>query len=399
MENKKVLISTIKANDGGVATMLEFVIDSLRKRNYQITIAYYEPYSITPALSVPVFKLLTGAKPKSINQTYKGCDAIAVGCWLPEFEFTQYLPTTHWKRIVEQHDIHLSVSGSSFAALVYTKLKLPFLAWTATDWRGDRNHRVSTFPWFRRLFDRLFVVGQSERLEKTIIRTGNAVALSHYTRKALNEVADVHDTAVLTMPIETDVFCPLSLSEATDANKTAFRIGFVGRFEDPRKNISLFLKSAAMVIQSFPDLEVLLIGDVLSDKNTLLLNELGISNNVTVLEYVERTELPGLIQTLDLFVLPSYQEGLCIAALEAMSCAIPIISTRCGGPEDYLRNKENGLFCDSSVESMSGTILQLLSDESRRIRYAKEARLTVEKYHSLAVVEQQFWTLFDEKFN
>jgi len=378
MENKKVLISTIKANDGGVATMLEFVIDVLRKRNYKLTIAYYEPYSITPALSVPAFKLLTGAKPKTIKQTYKGCDAIAVGC---------------------QHDIHLSVSGSSFSALAYTKLKTPFLAWIATDWRGDRGHRVSTFPWFRRLFDRLFVVAQSERLEKMIIRTSNVAALSRYTRKALNEVADVHDTAVLTMPIDTDEFYPLLESDAIKISKTQLRIGFVGRFEDPRKNISLFLKSAAKVIQSYPDLEVLLIGDELSNKNTQLLNDLGVKGNVTVVEYVERTKLPSLIQTLDLFVLPSHQEGLCIAALEAMSCAIPIVSTRCGGPEDYLRDNENGVFCDSSVESMSKTILQLLSDESRRIRYAKQARQTIEKDHSLAAVEKQFWTLFDEKFN
>ena len=405
MENKKILISTIKAQDGGVATMLEFVIGVLRKRNYEVTMAYYEPYSITPALSVPLIKLLTGAKPKTLNQTFNGCEAIAVGCWLPEFEFTQYLPTKHWKQIIKQHDIHLSVSGSCFAALAYTlvnttaRAQTPFLSWTATAWRGDRDHRVRTFPWLRRLFDRLFVVAQSERLEKKIIRTGNVVALSQYTRKFLNQVADVCDTSVLTMPIKTHVFCPLSQNEVARVRQRAFRIGFVGRFEDPRKNISLFLKSAAKVVQSYPDLEVLLVGDALSDKNLQLLYDLGIQDNVKVMEYVERTELPALIQTLDIFVLPSHQEGLCIAALEAMSCAVPVVSTRCGGPEDYLHNEENGLFCDSTVDSMSAAILQLLSDDSTRMRYSKKARQTVEEQHSFAVVEKQFWTLFDEKFH
>jgi len=160
----------------------------------------------------------------------------------------------------------------------------------------------------------------------------------------------------------------------------------------------MFLRSAAIVVQSYPDLEIFLIGDNLSDKNRLLISTLNIQANINVVEYVERETLPAMIQSFDVFVLPSYQEGLCIAALEAMSCAIPIVSTRCGGPQDYLQDNENGLFCDFSAESMSQAILQLLSDEPKRVRYAKRARQTVEENYSLASVEKQFWTLFDDIF-
>lgn len=400
MAKNKVLITMIKAADGGVASMVEFVIDMLRKRNYQITIAYYEPYSLNPELSVSVPKLLRGATPKTQQQTFKGCNAIAVGCWLPEFEFTQYWSTQHWKKIIDQHQLHISVSGSCLAALAYTQQKIPFMAWTATDWHGDRAHRVSTFPWYRRLFDRLFVVSKSQKLEAEIIASDNVVALSQHTRSALNMAANVSDDAILSMPIDTEMFCPLlqTNNEKPVANKKPLRIGFIGRFEDPRKNIAMFLRSAAIVVQSYPDLEIFLIGDNLSDKNRLLISTLNIQANINVVEYVERETLPAMIQSFDVFVLPSYQEGLCIAALEAMSCAIPIVSTRCGGPQDYLQDNENGLFCDFSAESMSQAILQLLSDEPKRVRYAKRARQTVEENYSLASVEKQFWTLFDDIF-
>ena len=54
MNNNKVLISTIASKSGGVSQMVSFVAESLIKGGYKPVIAYYQPYSISPELSVPL---------------------------------------------------------------------------------------------------------------------------------------------------------------------------------------------------------------------------------------------------------------------------------------------------------------------------------------------------------
>jgi glycosyltransferase involved in cell wall biosynthesis len=47
-----------------------------------------------------------------------------------------------------------------------------------------------------------------------------------------------------------------------------------------------------------------------------------------------------------LFVLPSRQEGFCIAAAEALAVGLPVVSTPCGGPEDMIRSSRGGVVVD-----------------------------------------------------
>ena len=54
-----------------------------------------------------------------------------------------------------------------------------------------------------------------------------------------------------------------------------------------------------------------------------------------------------------MFVIPSHQEGLCIAALEAMACGCPVVSTRCGGPEEFVVEGRTGYLVPASPEAMA----------------------------------------------
>lgn len=61
-----------------------------------------------------------------------------------------------------------------------------------------------------------------------------------------------------------------------------------------------------------------------------------ISENTTMIEILNRDEMPALYNSCDVFVMTSIQEGLPVSAIEASMCGLPIISTRCGGVEDYV---------------------------------------------------------------
>jgi glycosyltransferase involved in cell wall biosynthesis len=82
-------------------------------------------------------------------------------------------------------------------------------------------------------------------------------------------------------------------------------------------------------------------------------------------------QLASILQSLDVFVIPSYQEGLCIAALEAMACGIPVISTRCGGPEDYVIPQKTGAIVDSTPAALVTAILEICRNRSVRNNLAQ----------------------------
>ena len=395
MEKEKVLITTIQPISGGVPSMLKIIIDYLRQREYQVTLAFYQPYSISPKLSVPIPALFS-RKPSTEKSTFYGCDCVGIGCWLPELEFTHYLLTKRWQKLIDEHSFHMMVSGSCLAAYPYIKTNTPFLAWTATDWFGDRQDRVKQFPIYRRIIDQLLVKPVIKRMEEQIISSGNLIALSAYTQQQLNSITfDGAVSDVLAMPIDTDCFKPAPVSLPNKSTKTR-RIGFVGRFSDPRKNISLLLESIALIAQEGQSLELHLIGDTLSKNAKQLINRLAISDKVIVHEHMSSEQLANILPSFDVFVLPSFQEGLCIAAMEAMSCGVPVVSTRCGGPEMFIEDGLNGLLVDFDASELASAISQLLSNEELRQVYANAARSKIVDEYAKPVQERVFWQLFEE---
>jgi len=267
------------------------------------------------------------------------------------------------------------------------------MAWVASDWHGDREHRVQTFPVLRRVLDRVVVAPVAKLFEKRIVRTGNVVALSATTQTALNKVAqnpNVHN--VLTMPVDTEHFSSVPKSDS------ATTLGFVGRFEDPRKHISLLFDVVAKLADAIPDIKLILIGDRLSEASKQKMYKLGISNRVSVVPSAKRSDLPELLSELDIFVLPSYQEGLCIAALEAMSCGIPVVSTRCGGPESYIIDGVNGRLCEHNSASMTSAVSQLLADSWTLKHYAKQARETIMNNFSVATQTSRLQQILEQHF-
>ena len=390
MQKIKVLITTIEPISGGVPSMLRVIIDYLHQRDYDVTLAYYSPYSINPQLSVPTLKLFQ-RKPSTSNGSFYGCESVGVGCWLPELEFTHHWLSNRWQQLIDKHSLHMTVSGSCLASHPYVQTNTPFFAWIATDWLGDRADRVQSFPLLRRLIDNVLVKPVVTKIEKKIIASKNLVALSSYTQSQLNKISskDAVDH-ILSMPIDTDYFKPHK--EKTKKN----RICFVGRFSDPRKNMTLFFESIAQVVKSVKDLEVYLIGDSLPNSYELQVKDLGLTNHLKIYDDMTRGELADILPTCDIFVLPSHQEGLCIAAMEAMSCGVPVVSTRCGGPEMFIHNGVNGALVDFSVQQMSTAILLLLSNDKMRLEYSLQARKTIVDQFSQDVQSHTFWTLFDK---
>jgi glycosyltransferase involved in cell wall biosynthesis len=390
---RRVLISTISPVSGGVPTMTRFLVRTLRAGGYEPVLAHYEPYSKSPRMSVPTARLLQRKPAAEERRTLDGCETYAIGAWLPEFEFTHYLATPTWKRLMDGCQAHLAVAGNALPALPYYQTGRPFIAWLATGWQDDRKDRVKHFPRPRRVFDRALVTPVAARLEAAILRSGCILALSRYTQALLDRLCcDRVVQGVLSMPIDDNLFSPKPEARVRD------RIGFSGRVDDPRKNIDLLLETLACLRKAGRGATALLVGGEPDARLRRRVAELGIGDAVELVPYVGPERLRDLLRTLDVFVVPSHQEGLCIAALEAMGCGCPVVSTRCGGPQDFVIDGENGFLVGFDPAEMADAIMRVTGNDALRQRLADGARAHVLSSCSTAKAESVFWTAFGSQF-
>jgi hypothetical protein len=64
---------------------------------------------------------------------------------------------------------------------------------------------------------------------------------------------------------------------------------------------------------------------------------LGIMSYVTFHGRKTKEEISELLSLSDIFIIPSNYESFCITGLEALACGLPVVSTKCYGPEEYLK--------------------------------------------------------------
>lgn len=98
----------------------------------------------------------------------------------------------------------------------------------------------------------------------------------------------------------------------------------------------------------------------------------GLQKYVEFLGWVTKEQKPELLKKSDVLVLPSYNEGLPIAILEAMSYGLPIISTNVGSIAEAVKEKENGFLIEpGDVDSLAHAMIQLTNNS---ILWKKESR-------------------------
>ncbi|MGB3565268.1 MAG: N-acetyl-alpha-D-glucosaminyl L-malate synthase BshA [Thermoanaerobaculia bacterium] len=92
----------------------------------------------------------------------------------------------------------------------------------------------------------------------------------------------------------------------------------------------------------------------------------------------------------DLFLLPSETESFGLAALEALSCEVPVIATDVGGLPEVVRHGENGFLLPvGDVEAMAAAALELLGDDDMRESFGRAGRRwAVERFDQKTIVDK-----------
>jgi L-malate glycosyltransferase len=139
-------------------------------------------------------------------------------------------------------------------------------------------------------------------------------------------------------------------------------VALVGNMKSDVKGHWLLIEAAPAVVARFPHTSFVLIGDgCLRPQFENRIRELGLSENFVFLG--SRTDIPELLASCDLAILPSLAEGLPNAVLEYLAAGLPTIVTRVGGNGEILEDGRTGLLIPPrDPEALAKALLRLLEN-------------------------------------
>ena len=125
--------------------------------------------------------------------------------------------------------------------------------------------------------------------------------------------------------------------------------------------------------------------------------ELGLCDHIRFLGKQEQME--EILAIADLFILTSEYESFGLAALEAMACGVPVISTNAGGlPEVNIHDHTGYLSPVGDVESMSSYAISLLSDEEKLKQFKNNCMVQAQTF-DIANVVPEYEALYNRFLN
>ena len=108
-----------------------------------------------------------------------------------------------------------------------------------------------------------------------------------------------------------------------------------------------------------------------------------------------RTDIPALLEIMDIYCLTSLWEGLPIGLLEAMAAGKSVIATNVNGSKEIISNSENGLLINKGdFNDLSDKILYLYNNREDSDRLRKNAKTTVEQNYSISTMVNRIEGLY-----
>lgn len=313
---------------------------------------------------------------------------VAFPSLLPELDaFNQITGGHRMARRLDRLSSVWVVAASAPYGYAALRSRRPYACWLGTGLESEWAGRRAGLEPLRRIA--LAVNAPVLRhLERAVIRNATAVyATSPASRKTIADAGRIPQERIRILPIPVDLtrFTP-EPDDVWRARVAQPTLVFVGRPNDPRKNLRLLLQAFPRVRERIPGLRLRIVG-------TQSMRRQGTDDDLAL--ELRRLSSPGVewlggvpsvadvVRSATLLVLPSLQEGFGIVVAEALACGVPAVVAPCGGPEDLIRDSRGGVLLASfRVEELAARLVDVLGNEDRLLRMRASGRSYVERHHS-----------------
>ena len=363
---------------GGLSSVVRYLSDVIISSNiYDLKIISLASSSKDP-LSRRIFKPSTWfGFPKSSKIHFLNYECFHVGADFSELEFQRYKSRQVLRDLLVDTDLIQVVAGSPAISLSVLGLGIPVFLQVATRSIVERksllNKDFSLLSIYRRLINILV-----DQIDNYCIKNVDSIFVennwmfNYCSKMQLDGAPQIH----LAYPgINTYKFKPLE-NRMLFIDKD-FYILSVGRFSDPRKNIIFLLECYIKIFNKFSTPPKLVLAGASSPDSKFW--DLVLENNLQ--EFVEfrsnpsEEELIAIYQGACCFALTSNEEGFGMVLIEAMSCGIPVVSTKCGGPDSIISDSSDGFLVDiGDHEKFSESLFHLCIHKGANLNMGHIAR-------------------------
>lgn len=197
------------------------------------------------------------------------------------------------------------------------------------------------------------------------------------TKKYLNETTDlVHKETRESFGIPQDSIWIISVGELNRNKNHEIIIRALKKLEIENKNIFYTIAGDGELKEYLEE----------------MIRKLGLENKIKLLGHQD--DVKKLLDAADIFCFPSIREGLGLAAVEAMACGLPLITSNVQGINDYNTNGKNGFKCKSNdLDEFVSAINSLVQNEKLRIEFGNNNKIEVKKF-DISIVEEKMEKIY-----
>lgn len=258
--------------------------------------------------------------------------------------------------------IHMSHRGSFYRKALYVKLSKMFGKKTIIHLHGSQ---------FDKFYENELNKKKKKYVKKVFNTVDKVIVLSEEWQEKILRWFDC-DIEVL----HNAVFIP----EKINYNNNSKNITLLGRLNERKGTYDLIDVVEKMKSElNKNEYRFILAGDGDLEKLKRMINDKGIEDMVEVLGWIDINKRDKILKDTLIYVLPSYNEGMPMSVLEAMSYGIPTISTNVGGIPKIIDDDINGLLIEpGDKEALYKNIKYLIENNGIRDEMSKNAYITID---------------------
>ncbi len=161
-----------------------------------------------------------------------------------------------------------------------------------------------------------------------------------------------------------------------------------------KKGHHILLEAIPYILKEVPGTVFVLAGNGPQEENIInRLKELGLSDKVFMLGL--RNDVPDILKSIDVFVLPTLQEALGTSFIEAMAMGKPVIGSDVGGVGELIQDGKNGyLVKPDDPSDLTGAIIKVLKSDDRGKMMGIKGREIAEQGFSVDKMCEEMYNLY-----
>lgn len=172
-------------------------------------------------------------------------------------------------------------------------------------------------------------------------------------------------------------------------------IGIIARLSDV-KGQDILISAMKKVVERIPEARLLIAGAGKTEKTLKSITKsLCLEDRVVFVPVVNQTQ--EILSLLDVFVMPSRQEGLGLSIMEAQAAGLPVVASNVGGIPSLIEHGKTGILVESeNPQALAEAIISLLQDKNQMRQLGAAARDSIRQNHCAEAMVDKTLKLYDE---